>query len=759
MQKFTLQPDSSNPENSTDFINELNEQQRKAASHVKGPLLIVAGAGSGKTRVLTYRIAYLLQQHHAMPHNILALTFTNKAAREMQERIASLIGDKATGLWMGTFHSIFSKILRFEAEKIGFSSNFSIYDTSDSENAIKLILKELGFDPREIKPKTIQRKISDAKNQLILPDTYKTKFVHSTLDDITAQVYDVYQIRMEQANAMDFDDLLIKPIKLFNEHPDVLEKYQDKFRYILIDEYQDTNHAQYKVTKLLADKYQNICVVGDDAQSIYSFRGADISNILNFKSDYENAVEIPLEQNYRSTKLILQCADSIIKKNEKQLQKTLWTDNDDGNTVTLLENFDERDEANRIANYIKDLKLRKGYAFNDFAILYRTNYQSRIFEESFRRKNIDYQLVGGLSFYQRKEIKDVIAYLTLLVNPEDEQALLRIINEPSRGIGNKTLNDILKKARTERRSVWSIINDVESYDFYKPAKARIGSFVEMIDTLSTQLVTGVSILEVTKKILEMSGYMKALVEENSAQALTRRDNVLELQNAIAYYQQNTKKPNLASFLQEITLITDSDKYDENIPAVTLMTVHASKGLEFPVVFIVGLEENLFPMGARDGEEPNIEEERRLFYVAITRAQEQLFLSHSKMRFKFGEEQRQARSRFLDEVDPGVVRTETGATIRQNNHQKNDDDNSSKIEYDWKEPLQSGKPSNSNITYEYEYDDDPFRPGVHVLHPVFGPGKIVQRNGSGRDSKVVVFFKKRGQKTLMLRAAKLKVITG
>ncbi len=759
MQKFTLQPDSSNPENSTDFINELNEQQRKAASHVKGPLLIVAGAGSGKTRVLTYRIAYLLQQHHAMPHNILALTFTNKAAREMQERIASLIGDKATGLWMGTFHSIFSKILRFEAEKIGFSSNFSIYDTSDSENAIKLILKELGFDPREIKPKTIQRKISDAKNQLILPDTYKTKFVHSTLDDITAQVYDVYQIRMEQANAMDFDDLLIKPIKLFNEHPDVLEKYQDKFRYILIDEYQDTNHAQYKVTKLLADKYQNICVVGDDAQSIYSFRGADISNILNFKSDYENAVEIPLEQNYRSTKLILQCADSIIKKNEKQLQKTLWTDNDDGNTVTLLENFDERDEANRIANYIKDLKLRKGYAFNDFAILYRTNYQSRIFEESFRRKNIDYQLVGGLSFYQRKEIKDVIAYLTLLVNPEDEQALLRIINEPSRGIGNKTLNDILKKARTERRSVWSIINDVESYDFYKPAKARIGSFVEMIDALRTQLATGTSILEVTKKMLEMSGYMKALVEENSAQALTRRDNVLELQNAIAYYQQNTKKPNLASFLQEITLITDSDKYDENIPAVTLMTVHASKGLEFPVVFIVGLEENLFTMGARDGEEPNIEEERRLFYVAITRAQEQLFLSHSKMRFKFGEEQRQARSRFLDEVDPGVVRTETGATIRQNNHQKNDDDNSSKIEYDWKEPLQSGKPSNSNITYEYEYDDDPFRPGVHVLHPVFGPGKIVQRNGSGRDSKVVVFFKKRGQKTLMLRAAKLKVITG
>ena len=757
MQKFTLQPDSSSRKKSADILKDLNEQQRKAASHVKGPLLIVAGAGSGKTRVLTYRIAYLLQKHHAMPHNILALTFTNKAAREMQERISGLIGEKASGLWMGTFHSIFSKILRFEAEKLGFSSNFSIYDTSDSENAIKLILKELGFDPREIKPRTIQHKISDAKNQLILPDTYKSRFVLSTLDDITSQVYEVYQTRLEQTNAMDFDDLLIKPVQLFNNHPDVLEKYQDKFRYILIDEYQDTNHAQYKVTKLLAGKYKNICVVGDDAQSIYSFRGADISNILNFKSDYENAVEIPLEQNYRSTKLILQCADSVIKKNEKQIQKTLWTDNSDGDTITLLENFDERDEANRIANYVNDLKLRNGYKFNDFAVLYRTNYQSRIFEESFRRKKIDYQLVGGLSFYQRKEIKDVLAYLTLLVNPEDEQALLRIINEPSRGIGNKTLNDILKKARKERRSVWSIISHVDSYDFYKPAKARIASFVEMIDSLRNQLNSGTPILEVTKRMMERSGYMKALVEENSAQSLTRRDNVLELQNAISYYQKNTKKPTLSAFLQEITLITNADKYDEDVPAVTLMTVHASKGLEFPVVFIAGMEENLFPMGARNGEDADIEEERRLFYVAITRAQKKLFLSHCKMRYKYGEEQRQARSRFLDEVDPGVVRTETGATIRQNNINDNETDDSRKIEYDWKNPVQSKKPSSNNIIYEYEYDSDPFLPGVHVMHPAFGRGKIVQRTGSGSDTRVVVFFKNRGQKTLMLRAAKLQVI--
>lgn len=757
MQKFTLQSDSTSKKSTPNFLKELNEQQRAAVSHVHGPLLIVAGAGSGKTRVLTYRIAYLLQQHHALPQNILALTFTNKAAREMQERIQNLIGDKATGLWMGTFHSIFSKILRFEADKLGFSSNFSIYDSSDSENAVKLILKELNFDPKEIKPRTIQRKISDAKNQLIMPETYQNKFVNSTLDDITAQVYERYQLRMKQNNSMDFDDLLIKPVKLFSEHPDVLDKYQDKFRYILIDEYQDTNHAQYKVTSMLAEKYNNLCVVGDDAQSIYSFRGADISNILNFKSDYDNATQVPLEQNYRSTKTILQCADSIIKKNTKQLEKTLWTDNDSGDTITVLDNFDERDEANRVVNHINNLKMRHGYQNSDFAILYRTNYQSRIFEESLRRKNIAYQLVGGLSFYQRKEVKDVLAYLTLLVNPEDEQALLRIINEPSRGIGNKTLNDVLKKARRENKRVWNILENVETADLYKPAKSRIAEFVEMIYSLKRDLESGASLLEVTKQLLKRSGYLKSLIEENSAKSLTRRDNVLELQNAIAYYQQNNKNPKLSTFLQEITLITDTDKYDESKPAVTLMTVHASKGLEFPVVFIVGLEENLFPMGARNGEDPNIEEERRLFYVAITRAQKHLFFSHSKMRYKFGEEQRQARSRFLNEVDPGVVRTEAGATISQKKNDSGAENGDYQVDYDWKTPVKSKKPSNQESSYTYEYDDDPFHAGVQVLHPTFGAGKILQRNGSGKDTRIVVFFKNRGQKTLMLRAAKLKPI--
>ncbi len=763
MKQFTLQPDERpGSSDSANFLKDLNPQQKKAVTHTSGPLLIIAGAGSGKTRVLTYRIAYLLQQHKAMPREILALTFTNKAAREMQERIRSLIDDRAKKLWMGTFHSIFSKILRFEAEKIGFDSNFSIYDTSDSEAAIKLILGELNFDPREIRPRTIQRKISDAKNQLITPNQYKTRFVQSTLDDITARVFEIYDVRLRKANAMDFDDLLIKPIELFEQHPEVLDAWQDRFKYILIDEYQDTNHAQYKMTKMLASKYQNICVVGDDAQSIYSFRGADISNILNFKQDYENATQIPLEQNYRSTKYILQCADSIIKNNARQLEKTLWTENTDGHPITVLENFDERDEANRVVQHIMNLKMREGYSNNDFAILYRTNYQSRVFEEAFRKKGIAYQLVGGLSFYQRKEIKDILAYLTLLVNPEDEQALLRIINEPSRGIGKKTLNELLRKSRDQNRSVWSIIQNVEGSDLYKPAIGRIQQFVSMIQTLRQNLEAGAGLKETTKKLLEMSGYVKSLIEENSSQSLTRRDNILELQNAISYYEGQGGNPTLSNFLQEISLITSTDKYDEEKPAVTLMTVHASKGLEFPVVFIVGLEENLFPMGGRDGEEADFEEERRLFYVAITRAEKQLYFSHSKIRYRFGEENKQMRSRFLDEVDSGVVRTETGATIKQkNNHYENSTDNYSdsetQVEYDWKKPKQTRKPSNSSLDYEYQYDDDPYQAGVAVVHPTFGPGKILQRTGSGKDSKVVVFFKQRGQKTLMLRAAKLKVL--
>ncbi|MEQ9308830.1 MAG: UvrD-helicase domain-containing protein [Balneolaceae bacterium] len=764
MKTFSLQPEEA--PKGPDFLTGLNKQQYEAVTHTNGPLLIIAGAGSGKTRVLTYRIAYLLQQFKAAPNQILALTFTNKAAREMKDRIKNLIGDKAQKLWMGTFHSIFSKILRFEAKKLGYGQDFTIYDTSDSEQVIKQILQELNFDPKEIKPKTIRNKISDAKNQLIDPGSYQNRFVSSTLDDITARVYAIYVKRLKQSNAMDFDDLLIKPIELFEENPELLEKYQDRFKYILIDEYQDTNHAQYKATKMLADKYKNICVVGDDAQSIYSFRGADISNILNFQEDYDNAKQVPLEQNYRSTRSILQCADSIIKKNSKQLDKTLWTEQGLGDPVTLLKNYDDRDEANRIAQYIVEIKMRHGYNNNDFAILYRTNYQSRVFEEALRRHDIAYQLIGGLSFYQRKEIKDVLAYLTLLVNQHDETNLIRIINEPSRGIGNKSINDLRNQARESGRSIWSMLEQVEQTDVYKPAKVRVREFVNMIHRLRQELEQGVKLSEITRSVLEQSGYMKALVEENSHDSMMRRENILEFQNAISYYEKGTSKPSLSAFLQEISLITDGDKFDENKPAVTLMTVHGSKGLEFPVVFVVGLEENLFPVGGREGFEADVEEERRLFYVAITRAEERLYFSYCKTRFKFGEEQQQLRSRFLDEVDSGVVRTETGATISQtkdrftldNSSTKRDSD-STHIEYDWEAPITKKTRSSATSTIQYEYQDgeDPYQVGTQVLHAKFGEGKIISRSGLGLDAKVVVFFKKRGQKKLMLRAAPLQVI--
>lgn len=748
-----------------DFIHDLNEAQQRAVRHTEGPLLIVAGAGSGKTRVLTYRIAYLIQQQKAAPNDILALTFTNKAAKEMKERIQQLIGDEARRLWMGTFHSVFSKILRFEAEKIGFTSNYSIYDTDDSKNAIKQLLRENNYDPKEIRPRTIQRLISDAKNELIYPDHYQEKFVHSTLDDITAKIYGQYVERLKHNNAMDFDDLLVKPIELFQQHEDVLEKYQDRFKYILIDEYQDTNHAQYKVTNMLASKYKNLCVVGDDAQSIYSFRGADIRNILDFKNDYKDAVEIPLEQNYRSTKAILKAADSIIKRNDSQLEKTLWTDNDMGDTITVLDNYDERDEANRVANYIKELKARKGYGYNDFAVLYRTNYQSRVYEETFRRKSIPYQLVGGLSFYQRKEIKDVLAYLTLLINPDDDTNLIRIINEPSRGIGNKSLHDLMAQARAKNQSLWRILENVGKIDLYKPAENSVKEFVSMINELKEDLENGKKLINITKKLLERSGYMKSLVEENSPKSMTRRENILELQNAISYFEKNNNSPSLSSFLQEISLITDTDKYDEDKPAITMMTVHAAKGLEFPVVFVVGLEEQLFPVGSRDKEDVNIEEERRLFYVAITRAEEVLFFSHCRSRYKYGEEQRKRRSRFLDEVSPDVVRTETGASIKQNKNglngdqKQSNDSGSTQIEYDWKKPLYQKNNRSSNTTQIYydNPDEDPFQVGAKVEHNVFGPGKIISRSGQGEKTKVVIFFKERGRKTLMLRVAKLQVI--
>jgi DNA helicase-2/ATP-dependent DNA helicase PcrA len=776
----------------THYLAELNPRQAEAVLHNDGPLLIIAGAGSGKTRVLTFRIAQLLATQKAWASQVLALTFTNKAAKEMRERIEKIIGPEANRLWMGTFHSVFSRILRTEAELLGFKTDFSIYDTDDTDRVIKGIMQELRIDTKEVKPNQIRFRISSAKNQMISPEEYAAKFIQSSMDDIAAQVYKIYGNRMFQNNAMDFDDLLLKPIDLFLAHPQVLEKYQDRFRYILIDEYQDTNRAQYVVTKMLAAKHHNICVVGDDAQSIYSFRGADISNILNFKEDYPNATQIALEQNYRSTQYILKCADAVIKRNKKQLDKTLWTENGKGNPIILLDNFSEREEANRVAEHIHRLRLRDGYKFSEIAILYRTNYQSRVFEEHLRRKDIPYQLVGGVSFYQRKEVKDVLGYLRLLVNESDEEALLRVINEPARGIGQKSLDTLVGMARTRETTIWNILqNEAFLAEVYKPAQARIAEFTNIIHTCRDGLKQK-SLVDTAREILEKTGYVKQFVEENTQESLSRRENVMELLNAISYFERSRENATLSAFLQDVSLVSDVDNLDNDVAAITLMTVHASKGLEFPVVFVVGLEEELFPMGGRNGEEADIEEERRLFYVAITRAQRDLYFSFARSRYRFGEEKPGIRSRFLDEVDPGVVRNESGSTIAQRDALPSGGSRSGTyIDYDYKKPAKTGYPGASTsakgkasgstwnktgaatparkattapaqspppmeITYE-PVDTESLKPGVFVMHDKFGSGKIIQREGSGSEAKVVVFFQQHGQKKLILKFARLRIL--
>jgi DNA helicase II / ATP-dependent DNA helicase PcrA len=556
---------------------------------------------------------------------------------------------------------------------------------------------------------------------------------------------------MKQSNAMDFDDLLVKPIDLFHQHPDVLQKYQHFFRYILIDEYQDTNHAQYLVTKMLAAGHENICVVGDDAQSIYSFRGADISNILNFKNDYPQTREIPLEQNYRSTGAILRCADSLIKNNKNQLEKTLWTENEQGDRIILLENFDQWDEANRVAAYIQRLKLQKGYRYNEIAVLYRTNYQSRVFEDVLRRKGIAYQLVGGISFYQRKEVKDVIAYLRLLVNPNDREALLRVINEPARGIGNKSIQSLLDAARHSNVPVWDVLGNLNETGIYTGAKSGIREFTAIIED-ARSLLPDTPLLDITRHLMDKSGYMKQFVEENSHESLGRRENVLELMNAISQYEDTAENPSLSEFLQQISLYSDIDDLDENQPSVTLMTAHASKGLAFPVVFIVGLEEELFPMGGRNGDEANFEEERRLFYVAITRAQKHLFLSHARSRTRFGEESRMARSRFIDEIDPNTVQTETGGIVTSK-RPGSMDPKSSYIEYDWEKPAPSRNRTPSPAIGHA--DAGTITVGSKVMHDKFGSGKVIHKEGSGDDVRITVFFQNFGQKKLLLKYAKLK----
>lgn len=650
------------------YLNELNAPQKQAVEATEGPVMVIAGAGSGKTRVLTYRIAHLINKG-VDPFNILALTFTNKAAQEMKERIGKIVGfAEARNLWMGTFHSVFAKILRAEAEKIGYPKNFTIYDTQDSKNLIKTILKELQLDEKIYKPNLVYSRISSAKNNLITPSKYNSDTTIQSEDRQSAkpkigEIYKIYESRCFKSSAMDFDDLLFKTNVLFRDHLDVLHKYQHRFKYVLVDEYQDTNFSQYIIVKKLAAVFQNICVVGDDAQSIYAFRGANIQNILNFKTDYPDLKTFKLEENYRSSKNIVEAANCIIKNNKDQIEKNVFTSNSIGNKIEVHRASTDNEEGKIIANLIYDVQQTAHAKPKDFAILYRTNAQSRSMEEALRRKNIPYKIYGGLSFYQRKEIKDLIAYFRLTINPNDEEAIKRVINYPARGIGSTTLDKISIAAVNHQKSIWEVISNLTLYnvDLNNGIRSKIANFVAMIRSFSIQLSIK-NAFDLGNEIAATTGILKELFTDRTPEGISRYENIQELLNGLKEFtetqnelEEDVTPRGLPEFLQDVALLTNADnEKDEEKDKVILMTIHSAKGLEFPYVYIVGLEENLFPSQMALTSRADLEEERRLFYVAVTRAEKNLVLSFASSRYKWGSLQFSEPSRFISEIDDAYL---------------------------------------------------------------------------------------------------------
>jgi DNA helicase-2/ATP-dependent DNA helicase PcrA len=757
-----------------DFLNELNEHQREAVLHTDGPSLIIAGAGSGKTRVLTYRVAWLLTK--GVPANrILALTFTNKAAREMRERIRHLVGEERSRyLWMGTFHSIFARILRSEAHLLGYSSSYSIYDTSDSRNLLKTIIKELRLDDKVYKPSTVHNKISWAKNMLITAGVYSslpeiTQHDAHTRMDRMSEIYKIYARRCHKADAMDFDDLLLNMNILFRDFPQVLEKYRDHFRYILVDEYQDTNMSQYMIVKRLSEEHKNLSVVGDDAQSIYSFRGARIENILNFQQDFPEAKLFKLEQNYRSTRNIVNVANSIIRNNAGQIPKEVYSRKEDGPPIEVLEADTDKEEAFLISNKIFDGHLQAQLRYGDFAILYRTNAQSRAFEEALRRRNIPYRVWGGVSFYQRKEIKDVLAYFRLVVNNNDDEAFKRIINYPSRGIGKTTVEKLEAAAEKHNRTLWEVADNPEAYGvkIHGGTKNRIAAFVEMIRSFSARQ-DQLDAYELAYQITQETGILKDL-HGPSPEEVSKYENVKELLNGISEFigapEQEGRFVRLDEFLQNVVLLTDQDTDDDTVAdTVKIMTIHSAKGLEFRHVFIAGLEENLFPSQMSLGTQKELEEERRLFYVAITRAREYLTLTYANTRYKWGSITPSRPSRFLRELDPRYVNFPDFASLGGANS-----NNTSPGEMPaGRSSAPSHPPRRRKVIYTSGtgkstapgfVPDDPrkIKAGMEVEHARFGTGKVLQTEGEFPDTKATVFFKDFGQKQLLLKFAKLKII--
>ena len=769
MTQFTLLPDFDSPAGKTapsDILDGLNEVQQQAVLAADGAVLIIAGPGSGKTRTLTHRIAHLLATGKARPWEILAITFTNKAAREMRERVIELVGSETgRGMALGTYHSMFARMLRVEGERIGYSPDFTIYDSDDSQRVIRDLMNRFGIDTTQVKPRSVQHAISGAKNKMMSPSEYAQKAI-SPAQVRAAELFQPYLDELRNANAMDFDDLLLKPIQLFDNHPDILEKYQNRWKYIHIDEYQDTNKAQYLLARMLAKKHGNLCVVGDDAQSIYAFRGADITNILSFQRDYPNATTIRLEQNYRSTKRIIRLADSIIKNNQDQLDKNLWTDNDEGDPILVMESISERDEAQKIERRIRDIQVRLGHLNKDFAVLYRTNAQSRSLEESLRRGGIPYRVVGGVSFYQRREIKDALAYLRLVVNPNDVASIKRVINLPVRGIGNKTQSRLWEFADEQRISAWDALERVHETGLAGRAGNAVAGFRDMLNGFKERAATESAAL-VAKDLIRASGLLDDLRKENTPENLVRWENVQELLNAIAEFTSEEREENsLSNFLQEISLLTDADQAQDSENRVTLMTLHASKGLEFPVVFLTGMEEGLFPLQAAAQDPKELEEERRLFYVGATRSKTLLFLSHARSRFRFGEQQPAVRSRFFDEVDASVLRSETGQMFNPDADRFKS--RSGGPSYDEVDPFyyrknlreERGVPPKSKTTSSERrivYDEEEsaqISAGMRVEHHLFGEGKVLSMEGTGPNTKAVVYFKEAGQKKLILRFARL-----
>ncbi|MBR4380165.1 MAG: UvrD-helicase domain-containing protein [Bacteroidaceae bacterium] len=775
-----------------DFINELNEGQQKAVLYCDGPSLVIAGAGSGKTRVLTYKITYLLEEKEYDPWNILALTFTNKAAREMKERIAKQVGiRRAQYLWMGTFHSIFLRILHYEHEHIGFNSNFTVYDASDSKSLIKSIIKEMGLDEKTYKPGLVEERISSAKNRLVTPQEYLNNYDLTESDrdakiPETGNIYLRYWNRCKQANAMDFDDLLFYTYLLFKYNPDILAKYQQQFQYILVDEYQDTNYAQHCIVLQLAAQHQRVCVVGDDAQSIYSFRGAEIDNILNFTKMFQGTKVFKLEQNYRSTQTIVSAANSLIAKNERQIHKEVFSEKEEGERITVTQAYSDTEEGDIVGNKIMQLHRREQVPYSDIAILYRTNAQSRIFEEVMRKKGIPYRVYGGLSFYQRKEIKDVIAYFRLVVNPNDEEAFKRIINYPARGIGDTTVNKITAAASTNGVSLWEVITHPETYDLNinKGTLTKVGGFRQLMDGFIAK-AHDTDAYELGTAIIKASGIINEMMQDRTPENLSRQENIEELVNGLQEFTQTHREEDnehiyLSDYLSEVSLLTDQDSDNgEDDSKVTIMTVHSAKGLEFGTVFVVGLEENLFPSPMCTNSVKGLEEERRLFYVAITRAEHYCFLSYAKTRFRYGKMDFCTPSRFIRDIDRKYLFFEqqdsvfSNPSFRQSNSFGRWDYVPEEERYQSTNPTRmrslkrvsstlvspsasNAQPSTAN-SQQSTVNGQPISVGQRIQHERFGIGEVIKVEGTGDNTKATIRFVNAGEKQLLLRFARFKVI--